>query len=114
MPGHDLWPQVWRTPDPKPAYEVALIGGGSRGLGAAYFRQGPRPVQRRRNSGRELNFNIMFHERGMIMLLQTEAQVAHARGMAATMGLFGSRYILIPRVAMAPHDAVALGGCSLI
>ena len=34
--GHERWPQAWRSPDPKPVYDVVIIGGGGHGLGAAY------------------------------------------------------------------------------
>ena len=28
---------LWRTPDPKPAYEVVIVGGGGHGLATAYY-----------------------------------------------------------------------------
>jgi len=33
----DAWPPVWREPDPKPAYDVVVIGGGGHGLATAYY-----------------------------------------------------------------------------
>jgi sarcosine oxidase, subunit beta len=33
----DGWAHKWRSPDPKPAYDAIIIGGGGHGLGAAYF-----------------------------------------------------------------------------
>ncbi|MBT6274932.1 MAG: sarcosine oxidase subunit beta family protein [Chromatiales bacterium] len=34
---HQNWSKLWRSPDPKPHYDVIIIGGGGHGLGAAYF-----------------------------------------------------------------------------
>ena len=35
--GHDRWPTYWRTPQPRPAYEVVIVGGGGHGLATAYY-----------------------------------------------------------------------------
>jgi sarcosine oxidase subunit beta len=35
--GHRCWPSAWRTPVPKSAYDVIIIGGGGHGLATAYF-----------------------------------------------------------------------------
>lgn len=35
--GHQGWERAWRDPDPKPAYEVVIIGGGGHGLASAYY-----------------------------------------------------------------------------
>ena len=32
---HRNWPQAWRSPDPKPAYDVIIVGGGGHGLATA-------------------------------------------------------------------------------
>ena len=37
LTGHRNWPQVWRHPDPKPAYDAVIIGGGGHGLATAYY-----------------------------------------------------------------------------
>ncbi len=34
--GHAGWQQQWRTPEPRPAYDAVIIGGGGHGLGTAY------------------------------------------------------------------------------
>ncbi len=34
---HRKWPQVWRSPDPKPSYDVVIVGGGGHGLATAYY-----------------------------------------------------------------------------
>jgi len=35
--GHRGWPAAWRAPEPKPRYEVVIIGGGGHGLATAYY-----------------------------------------------------------------------------
>jgi sarcosine oxidase subunit beta len=175
LSGNRDWPQVWRSPQPKPEYDVLIIGGGGHGLGAAYYLakdhgisnvavlekswvgggntarntmtirdnylRGSSVVLHResmklwRELGRELNFNIMLHERGMITFLQSGSQWSQAKRMADTMDVFGSPYILWsksdlrrkipfyadsprmpiqgavyhPKVAIARHDALAWG-----
>ncbi|MEN8721922.1 MAG: sarcosine oxidase subunit beta family protein [Alphaproteobacteria bacterium] len=37
LQGHKNWPQAWRSPDPKPHYDVVIIGGGGHGLATAYY-----------------------------------------------------------------------------
>src|SRR6476661_6473259 len=34
---HEHWPLAWRNPDPKPAYDAVIIGGGGHGLATAYY-----------------------------------------------------------------------------
>jgi sarcosine oxidase subunit beta len=34
---HENWPQAWRSPEPKPAYDVVIVGGGGHGLATAYY-----------------------------------------------------------------------------
>ncbi|MCC7048284.1 MAG: sarcosine oxidase subunit beta family protein [Alphaproteobacteria bacterium] len=31
------WPRAWRSPEPKPAYDVIVVGGGGHGLATAYY-----------------------------------------------------------------------------
>ncbi len=35
--GHQDWPEQWRSPDPKSAYEVVIVGAGGHGLATAYY-----------------------------------------------------------------------------
>jgi heterotetrameric sarcosine oxidase beta subunit len=35
--GNRGWQPVWREPDPKPSYDVIIIGGGGHGLATAYY-----------------------------------------------------------------------------
>ena len=34
---HEKWPEAWRSPAPKPAYDVVIVGGGGHGLATAYY-----------------------------------------------------------------------------
>ena len=33
---HENWPEAWRSPEPKPAYDVVIVGGGGHGLATAF------------------------------------------------------------------------------
>ena len=37
LSGHTQWPKSWRNAEPKPAYDVVIIGGGGQGLATAYY-----------------------------------------------------------------------------
>jgi sarcosine oxidase subunit beta len=34
---HQNWPAAWRSPAPKPVYDVVIVGGGGHGLATAYY-----------------------------------------------------------------------------
>jgi len=108
LTGHRNWPRAWRSPEPRPRYEVVIIGGGGHGLATAYYlarEHGIRDVavlekgwlgggNTGRNTtiirsnylhdesaalydhalklwaglSRELNFNVMYSDRGVMML----------------------------------------------
>ncbi len=35
--GHRGWPEQWRSPEPKPHYEVVIVGAGGHGLATAFY-----------------------------------------------------------------------------
>ena len=37
LTNHENWSQVWKSPSPKPVYDVIIIGGGGHGLATAYY-----------------------------------------------------------------------------
>ena len=37
LSGHRKWPEQWRSPEPKAAYDVVIVGGGGHGLATAYY-----------------------------------------------------------------------------
>ncbi len=117
--GHRRWPKAWRAPDPKPRYDVVIIGGGGHGLATAYFLAKNHSIANvavlergwigQGNSGRnttilrsnyffpasaafyefalqlyerlsrELNFNLMVSQRGLITLAHSRHDLDGAR-----------------------------------
>jgi sarcosine oxidase subunit beta len=37
LSSHHNWPPAWRSPEPKAAYDVVIVGGGGHGLATAYY-----------------------------------------------------------------------------
>ncbi len=112
--GNKGWPRAWRDVDPRPHYQVVLIGGGGHGLATAYYlakefgvtdiavlEKGwlgggnvgrnttivrsnymlppnihfyEKSMQLWEGLERELNFNVMVSQRGVLNLYHSDAQ----------------------------------------
>ena len=106
---HRDWPRAWRSPEPRPDYDVVIVGGGGHGLATAYYLAKEHGISNVAvlekgwlgggNTGRnttivrsnylwdaarilracaeavggperDLNFNVMFSQRGVLNLAQ--------------------------------------------
>jgi sarcosine oxidase subunit beta len=147
--GHRGWAPAWRTPTPKPAYDVIIIGGGGHGLATAYFlakAHGIRNVAVLErgwigggNSGRntqvvrsnyfykasvdffehslklyerlsrELNFNVMLSQRGIMTLAHSRHELETNRRWANAIKLNGvDSEILTPEGVKATEPLINL------
>jgi sarcosine oxidase subunit beta len=113
--GHTSWPRQWRDPEPKPSYDVIIVGAGGHGLATAYYLASEHGIGSVAvlekgwlgggNTGRnttvirsnylceesealyehamklwetlsqELNYNVMYSPRGVMMLAHNEHDI---------------------------------------
>lgn len=115
LSGNKDWKPAWRKPEPKPSYDVIVIGGGGHGLSTAYYlskehgitnvavlergyigsgnvgrnttavrsnymlpksiRFYEQSMKMWENLSQDLNYNVMFSQRGVLNLAHTPAQL---------------------------------------
>lgn len=130
LKGQKGWQQAWRSPQPKPRYDILIIGGGGHGLATAYYLARTHNIRNvaviekgwlgggntGRNTtvvrsnyffpestalydlalrlyetlGRDLNYNIMLSQRGIITLAHSEAEMEMAARTVNAMQINGT------------------------
>ncbi|MBL9061308.1 sarcosine oxidase subunit beta family protein [Tabrizicola sp.] len=130
LAGQKGWAKAWESPEPKPRYDMVIVGGGGHGLATAYYlakqhgitdvavvekgwlgggNTGRNTTVVRSNYffpesvrlydmalklyeglSRELNYNIMLSQRGMISLAHTPAEMEMAARVVNAMQINGT------------------------
>ena len=143
LTGHRRWPKAWRSPEPKPSYDVVIVGAGGHGLATAYYlakKHGIRDVavlekgwlgggNTGRNTqvtrsnyfwpdsaafydhslnlyehlSRELDFNVMLSQRGILTLAHSPHELEGQRRWANAIQVNG-----IDSEVLTPHQIKAL------
>src|SRR6516162_10173004 len=102
--GHTGWPEQWRAPEPKAAYDVIIVGAGGHGLATAYYLAAQHGVT-----------NVAVLEKGWLGIDNEWLTPQKAKEFCPPLNIVpGMRYPILGaalqrRGGVARHDAVAWG-----